>query len=95
MPDESDQPATKADLAVVKSRSDTRNIKQTMSAKDDIERRLEVMAAYAKKWERSRQYRDIVLQNNRLFQSFSPESQARVRSALDELDALRLREAAP
>lgn len=49
----------------------------------DIERVLEAIAAYVKKWERSD--RDLTLQNKVLFESLSPEGQARVLSAWAEL----------
>lgn len=53
-------------------------------AKKDIEHILEVIATYAKKWERSD--RDFALQCKVLFESLSPEGQTRVRSAWGELD---------
>lgn len=53
------------------------------ATKKDIERVLEAIAAYVKKWERSD--RDLALQNKILFESLSPEGQAQVQAAWDEL----------
>lgn len=54
-----------------------------MSTKNDMERVLEVIAAYVKKWEQSD--RDLALQNKVLLESLSPEGQAQVLSAWGEL----------
>lgn len=53
------------------------------ATKKDFEHVLEVIAAHIEKWERSD--RDLALQNKVLFESLSPEGQARVLSAWEEL----------
>ncbi len=54
------------------------------ATKKDFEHVLEVINAYAEKWERSG--RDLALQNKVLFESLSPEGQAQVRSIWNEPD---------